>query len=107
MAGRLIKLVRDKMKDHTLPRIEFREMSEAGYEMALRRKMLEEAGEWALNPSDMNELADIYEVLRAAAWYFGEHNMQQIAELANAKSEQHGGFWLGQAMYGVRENGTD
>lgn len=105
--GRLIKLVRDDIQGLMLPRIEFREMSEPAYALWLRRKIVEEAMEWALEPS-LDELGDLYEVMRAAAYYYHDGaGMQQVAETANAKTEQYGGFWAGQGMYGVRENGTD
>jgi predicted house-cleaning noncanonical NTP pyrophosphatase (MazG superfamily) len=107
MAGRLMKLVRDKFPEFTIPRVEFREMSEHAYGMQLRRKILEEATEWALEPS-LEELADLYEVMRACAYYFHDGvGMAEVARVANEKSNVKGGFWEGIGMYGVRENGTD
>lgn len=106
-SGRLIKLVRDNIDGLQLPRVEFREMSEHAYAMWLRRKIVEEALEWSLEPS-LEELGDLYEMIRACAYYYHDGaGMQQVAEAANAKAATYGGYWEGKGMYGVRENGTD
>ncbi|MGI4792007.1 MAG: hypothetical protein ACRYFS_24555 [Janthinobacterium lividum] len=60
-----------------------------GIDMALRDKIVEEAGEFREKPS-AEELADLYAVLKVASKPFG--GMRYIKLLAEMKEIERGGF---------------
>ncbi|MFI7694191.1 hypothetical protein ACIBQ6_34370 [Nonomuraea sp. NPDC049655] len=68
-------------------------LDEAGYRKALLVKLFEEATELKEAPSAKvaEEIADVYEVLRALAAVHG-HDWTAIEKVAAAKREERGGF---------------
>lgn len=100
MANRLVKLVRDDITEERMGRVVYQRMTDEEYYMQLRRKLVEEATEWALEPSP-EELADLLEILMACAWYWHELTLNQVLAVARERVEDAGGFWEGNGMYGV------
>lgn len=94
------KLVRDLIlqiieKDGRRPRTRILTTDE--YRAALMDKFAEEARELRLAANVMDELCDLYELVAATAAAEG-HSMAEVAELAERKRAERGGFerriWL-------------
>jgi predicted house-cleaning noncanonical NTP pyrophosphatase (MazG superfamily) len=93
-AGVDAKLVRDKIpqivRDRGLePIIEV--AGDAEYRELLRTKLLEETQEFLSSDGDVEELADVIEVVRALALQLGV-DPDQLEQIRRAKEEQRGGF---------------
>lgn len=94
----LVKIIRDKVSN-LVPNstVSYAETPEDKFDEAiefLRKKLVEEAVEYALKPS-MDELADIQETLHALAAYDLGHGTLGILRLQTAtrlKREERGGF---------------
>jgi len=98
----MVKIVRDGIA-------KFLGSSEVTYERAsdeqlvegLRKKLIEEAAEYVVNPS-LGELADVIEVVKALAHYdlgLGPTAFVKVLGEAGAKREERGGFDEGMAMF--------
>lgn len=61
------------------------------YGARLRDKLTEEVGEFLVSDNDLEELADILEVLYALAEHIGT-DREQLEKLRAAKVEERGGF---------------
>lgn len=87
------KLVRDK-----IPQIiesdgkfcKYRQLSEQEYSECLKKKLVEEADEF-LQSENIEELADLYEVVNAIVALNG-WTFKQIEEIAQKKTEKRGAF---------------
>lgn len=100
---RLIKLVRDEigghLSDHGGGRVRYGPITnKERYIKELRRKLMEEALEYLLDPC-AEELIDVYEVVAALAQYDLELNMQELSDIARLKREDRGGFDHATGMY--------
>lgn len=102
---RYLKMVRDRIpglegaviKTHTLP------VAEANVE--LRKKLVEEALEYCMDPS-VEELADVLELVHALAEYDLEIPYMVLVATKDAKREERGGFDMGMGMYIETTPGT-
>lgn len=97
--GYPIKLVRDRVADvDTSEGIRFRPVRERDdLVRLLRAKLLEEAGEFLLDPS-AEELADLLEVARALAYHDLRVPFSTVEHLRERKKRQRGGFHRGTIM---------
>jgi predicted house-cleaning noncanonical NTP pyrophosphatase (MazG superfamily) len=88
------KLVRDRIPEIIPPSkshfFRFSTLSEAEFGKHLKRKLLEEVDEY-LETENVEELADIYEVLDAII-KFKQFELRQIHQKQAQKREQRGGF---------------
>lgn len=96
-----IKLVRDKIAE--VPNVigsELRtwQVGQTTHVKLLKAKLLEEVGEYLLEPS-IEELADIYEVLVALAVMDQGADIKAIREAARRKAEERGGFTDATVLY--------
>lgn len=99
MSRRLVKLVRDDIaKFLGSTEVEYKAIEDpALYSMELRKKLIEEAAECAMEPS-LGEIADVYEALVALAHDLG-HTETAIRAEADCKAMERGGFFNGVGMY--------
>jgi predicted house-cleaning noncanonical NTP pyrophosphatase (MazG superfamily) len=98
--GYLVKLVRDDV-DEMLGgdgTVTYRPMSRDEHERRLRRKLVEEAIEYALEPS-LEELADVYEAVLALSKLSHGGSWGTIMDVAEKKRHRRGGFDRGMGMY--------
>jgi predicted house-cleaning noncanonical NTP pyrophosphatase (MazG superfamily) len=102
MAKYLVKVIRDKMGglDRSLvydfvPQDEVKE--------DLRKKLVEEALEYILDPS-LEELADVYEVVLALLDWDLKKTFADLKYVATAKTNALGGFTTGLGMYVQRDD---
>ena len=90
------KLVRDAIPaiiEHQGKTCSTSNLSEAAYQLALREKLLEEAGEAKDAPLDQlkEELADLYELLDALASVYG-WTETEVRQIQMEKRQTRGGF---------------
>lgn len=100
--GYLVKLVRDRVReamggDGT---VTYRPMPRDEHMKRLRSKLLEEAVEYASDPS-MSELAQVYETVRCLAHVAHGASMTDVVMLAADQREERGGFEDGVGMYAM------
>lgn len=92
MRQRLVKLVRDKIGSRLgSDTVQYAPMSDREYQCALRAKLLEEVGEYLLDPT-IGELADVYEVVRALAKYRHGIDINTLLTMAESKRYSKGGL---------------
>ncbi len=88
------KLVRDNIpkiiSDSQLDRFRFVTLSDEEYAKQLKKKLLEEVEEY-LQEENMEELADIYEVLDAIV-QFKKFDPNEILKVKQKKLNERGGF---------------
>lgn len=96
-ASRLVKLVRDKVGRST-DTVHYRELTLAEHQKALRSKLLEEVGEYLQAPS-VDELADIYEVVRTLAPVDLGVLFATVEMVAEVKRRRRGALGSGQGMF--------
>lgn len=99
--GYLVKLVRDKI--HVIlgqpGTVTYRsDLTPEQHVALLRRKLVEEALEYAMDPS-LNELAHVYEALRACALIDLKATMGDVGREADRELDLRGGFFDGNGMY--------
>ena len=97
----LVKLVRDRVPDvlgARTGRVEYQSVDPADLHDLLKQKLLEEAAEYIIDPS-LDELADLYEVIRALAATAHAATILDVAFAAGEKFHERGGFEGGLAMY--------
>lgn len=105
---RFVKLVRDGISRYYVPPGEYvyaPMIDRKEYVVRLRAKLVEEAAEYAAQPS-LGELADAYEVIRALARHDLGKSMADVIAAAEEKRLERGGFDDLFAMY-VRTTGPD
>jgi len=90
------KLIRDKIPEIITAsggQCEVRVMEEEEFERELRRKITEEAGELEGTPKEdlVNEMADVLELLKAIAVFYGI-DFKQVEQEQVEKKEKRGGF---------------
>lgn len=96
---RFVKLVRDKIGDHLSdPRVVYKPMPPGEYIQALRMKLIEEAVEYAFNPTE-EELADVLEVFSALCHYDIQVLPGVVRGIARMKRDDRGGFDRQMGMY--------
>lgn len=90
---RLVKLVRDRVHGVLADAgVEFHRIEDGDqYLAALRKKLVEEAAEYLLNPS-LDELADIYETILTLAKRDLGVPFTHVIDECNAKDAERGGF---------------
>lgn len=97
---RLVKLVRDDVErfcgGDTVVRYE--QMSRAELVGELRKKLIEEAAEYLIDPSD-EELADVLEVVETLAVFGHDEGMGGIRRAQLRKRAHKGAFLDGLGMY--------
>lgn len=97
---RLVKLVRDRVGEllpHT--QVEYTPIkSRRQVIRELRKKLVEEATEYLLDPT-LDELADVHEVVRALAELDLGVSLDGVITEARHKREERGGFQDGMGMY--------
>jgi predicted house-cleaning noncanonical NTP pyrophosphatase (MazG superfamily) len=98
--GYVVKLVRDRVhqriggnRDILYERVGSRQ----DHVRLLRAKLVEEVGEYLIDPS-RGELADIFEAVRSLAVVDQRTSMLEIEEIADAKVIERGGFLEGMVM---------
>lgn len=98
----LIKLVRDRMPDMRGPgsTIVYEPVDGATREKLLRQKLVEEAAEYAIDPS-VEELGDVYDVLAGLCHYVHGISVAQLRERTAGKYAERGGFEHGIGMFAV------
>lgn len=87
------KLVRDNIPDICISnnqKPKYRVLSQAEYKRALQKKLREETKEY-LRSDDLEELADILEVIEALAAAQGS-DFNELIRLKNAKADKNGKF---------------
>lgn len=97
----LIKLVRDKVKqsfEHPEHELTYMPVSRGELAQLLRRKLLEEAAEYLLDPS-RGELADIAEICRGLARHDLGIPWADVEDVRIEKRRSRGGFDRGIGMY--------
>ncbi len=102
----LVKLVRDRIDRLEEPpeAFGFHRLDHEAHVKQLRAKLLEEVGEYLLDPST-GELADVYEAVRCLAavdlnlYKNPDKALKVIAEHAALKREERGGFEEGIGMF--------
>lgn len=85
------KLVRDNIPDICISngqRAKYRVLSQTEYKTALRKKLKEETREY-LRSDDIEELADILEVVEALAAVHGS-DFNEVIRIKNAKADKNG-----------------
>jgi predicted house-cleaning noncanonical NTP pyrophosphatase (MazG superfamily) len=100
--GYPVKLVRDRVADALGGdgSVTYRKLPEHEHARRLRQKLIEEAAEYALEPS-VEELAQVVEVVFALARVdLGVNMLDVMAEVERQRSER-GGFEEGVGMYAV------
>jgi predicted house-cleaning noncanonical NTP pyrophosphatase (MazG superfamily) len=108
MRQRLVKLVRDDIAqfvgDST---IEYKQIDDPDeYIKLLRGKLVEEAVEYILSPS-VDELADIFEVIKALAKNDLNVSLTDVYDKNEAKFDERGGFEDGIGMYCLTTAGAE
>lgn len=98
--GYLVKLVRDNVArvlggDGT---ITYRPMTRAEHIVALRAKLIEEAIEYAANPT-MDELAHVFEVVRCLCVVEHRRMFARLVTIATAQAQERGGYEGAVGMY--------
>ena len=102
MSGYIVKLVRDRIarvgpaRGFTYDRC----LDSAQHRKLLRAKLLEEVGEYLLDPS-MEELADVYEAVYALAVVDQGADIVAVGHAARRKREERGSFIEGTIMVAV------
>ena len=91
----IIKLIRDKLTRDL--KVKPQQLSQEDHVAFLRRKLMEEATEYLLNPS-LEELADIYEVVLCLAIVDLKLSPKQLRAAAVLKEELRGSFMHGIGM---------
>lgn len=100
MSGYIVKLVRDRVGDRVGPARGFqydRCLDRDQHSRLLRAKLLEEVGEYLLDPS-IGELADVYEVVYALAIVDLGVDVVAVGHAARAKRLERGSFTDGTIM---------
>lgn len=100
--GYLVKMVRDRVGaalggDGT---VTYRPMPREEHVKRLRKKLLEEAVEYAAEPS-MEELAHVYEAVRCLALVAHSQDVGYVALMADDQRAERGGFEEGIGMYAL------
>lgn len=100
--ARLVKLVRDYVADlqGSVVAVEYKPMSEDEYYVQLRRKLIEEATEYALEPS-LDELGDVMDVIEALMYHYHGDDWNALDDARQVKQDRRGGFFNGIGMYGA------
>lgn len=102
----LVKLVRDRIDRLEEPpeAFGFHPLDHDEHVEQLRAKLMEEATEYLLDPSE-GELADVYEAVRCLAFIDLGHGvdsdvaMDSIRQIADSKRDERGGFEQGTGMF--------
>lgn len=96
----LIKLVRDRMPDMRGPgsTIFYAPVEVATHERLLRQKLIEEAAEYAIDPS-VEELGDVYDVLAGLCHHVHGISVKQLVQRTAGKWNERGGFERGIGMF--------
>ena len=100
--SKLVKLVRDRILSY-IGRdavVEYKPVSYQELPTLLENKLIEEALEYIRDPCD-EELADIYEVVRALA-HHRHGGIDYIVAAAKVKFEERGGFIDGVGLYATK-----
>lgn len=87
------KLVRDKIPEFAKDAV-YRHLTHSEIEPALKKKLIEETGEVVNATSETNlieELGDVYEVLRAYLEFKGV-NQEEFLKIVGQKRAEKGGF---------------
>lgn len=97
---RLVKLVRDKVERFCGGdmAVRYELMSKEEHRAQLRKKLIEEAAEYLVNPC-VEELADVVEVVDALARYDLGITITQLGIVVIDKRRDKGGFDGGLGMY--------
>lgn len=97
--GYLVKLVRDRVGEVLgVGTVGYRSMTHDEHVKRLRYKVLEEALEYATDQT-LDELAQVYEAVRALARIAHGCEMADIEALADEQRAERGGFDEGIGMY--------
>jgi len=99
------KLVRDeipKVIEEDGKKAKISKVSGMAFRQALENKMLEELKEWQQD-YELEELADLYEVLRAMTEQAG-HAFDDVERIADEKRKRRGGFFDGVCLERVEES---
>lgn len=101
---RLVKLVRSKVGAPD-DKVVYRHLSSAELKIALRKKLIEEATEYLLEPS-IDELIDVLEVVHALAYVDQKIRPVDLESEAMRVRKKKGGFYEGLGMYVKRPSGV-
>lgn len=103
MARYLVKVIRDKMGGLEGGSLVYDFVPQDEVKKDLRKKLVEEALEYILDPS-LEELADVYEVVLALLDWDLKKTFADLEYVATAKAKERGGFTTGLGMYVQKED---